>query len=910
MSLSEKISASAYLSKLQARTEIDVDLSAQQLIAALADCCEQITACELDMSDQQVQEFLVNSKFRFVLLWSVCALQNHLDQAELGQWQTRFAECTIHLALRHSCRLVANKHAALKVAFLPSSGVPQGLFVFGMGKLGGRDLNFSSDVDLVAFFDPKVLPVPDTLGKSYICHQVLQSLTGLLGQGGGADFIWRVDWRLRPNSSANTLAMSTEAAHQYYYYQASPWHRLALMKARVVAGDHATGEAFLESLTPFLWRQNLDYRSIDELAEIKQRINLEHPALRMERRWRESISDQVAGFNLKLGSGGIREIEFVANALQLIWGGKQHELRNPNTLQALAALGQSQHLDDSVVEKLSNAYQVLRKLENAVQMIGNQHTHLLPVEPTEQEKFLILAGFNSWDELVQTLNTHRRAISSEFEGLFAEQQDSEAVVPVWPEDLSQVAKEIVREWERGFQSYGVSVQTRHRLLPLAKALADYLHKTEAHSETVIRLHQYFRSLPVGEQYFRLLAESPSLLDSMVLPLLHSPPMSSLLKQSPHIIDCFMQQPWRYPAQDFDSDYVLQAEHYEQQLERLRRFVNEHLYQLYLQFIQGELAPLELQIALSDLAEHTLNLSLLLVNKKMQLSESPVAILGLGKMGLRRMSPTSDLDLVFIYDADKTPLELASRYVSRLQTAISTPMREGIVYELDTRLRPSGRAGAPTVSVGSFAAHQLQRAHTWEHIALAPGRMVAGPSTLCDQVHDVKMKVLSGRRDPQQFIADAIKMWARIAEHRVINHPPEIMHSKLRPGGLMQSEYLAACKVIKHKSQQSNYQFDLLLESALVDDDIAHLPEIIQFWRVQQLWERLLGLSEQPVTEMRGRYLELLLAQSGVENTAQLFDKKASFASDVQASMQRLFEGLRDTDFNPEQWLESAVQWRD
>ena len=142
MSLSEKISASAYLSKLQARTEIDVDLSAQQLIAALADCCEQITACELDMSDQQVQEFLVNSKFRFVLLWSVCALQNHLDQAELGQWQTRFAECTIHLALRHSCRLVANKHAALKVAFLPSSGVPQGLFVFGMGTANGDTLRF------------------------------------------------------------------------------------------------------------------------------------------------------------------------------------------------------------------------------------------------------------------------------------------------------------------------------------------------------------------------------------------------------------------------------------------------------------------------------------------------------------------------------------------------------------------------------------------------------------------------------------------------------------------------------------------------------------------------------------------------------------------------------------------------
>ena len=169
-----------------------------------------------------------------------------------------------------------------------------GLFVFGMGKLGGYDLNFSSDVDLVAYFDPHLLPVPEILGRSYICHQILQQLTKLIGQGGQANFIWRVDWRLRPNASATTLAMSTDAAREYYFYQASPWHRLALMKARVVAGDIDCGSRFINQLQPFIWRRNLDYRALDELAETKQRINLEHPALRSQRRWREPINDEIA----------------------------------------------------------------------------------------------------------------------------------------------------------------------------------------------------------------------------------------------------------------------------------------------------------------------------------------------------------------------------------------------------------------------------------------------------------------------------------------------------------------------------------------------------------------------------------------------------------------------------------------
>ena len=474
-----------------------------------------------------------------------------------------------------------------------------GLFIFGMGKLGGYDLNFSSDVDLVAYFDPDVLPVAEMLGKSYICHQVLQKLTQLLTQKGSSNFIWRVDWRLRPNASATTLAMSTVAAEDYYFYRASPWHRLALMKARVVAGDQQLGQQFLEKLSPFIWRQNLDYRALDELAEIKQRINLEHPSLRTQRQWREPIGDEIEGFNVKLGSGGIREIEFIANALQLVWGGRKFALRTSHTISALKELAGNQHLESEEADQLIDSYLFLRRVENAIQMMENQQTHLLPSSEQNKQNLLTLLNINSWPDLVTQINQSRRFVYARFEAIFAEQESAQQPAPVWPEGLSNQAEEIIEAWENGYQVYGVSNEVRQRLLPLTSALSNYVINDKGDvSNTIVRLHEFFRKLPQGEQYFRLLAKSPDLLNKFVLPLLYSPPMTSLLKQSPHIIDCYVHKQWQYP-QAFDSSDVLHAQSYETQLERIRRFVNEYLYQLYLYFFEGKLSVDDFQTALTD-----------------------------------------------------------------------------------------------------------------------------------------------------------------------------------------------------------------------------------------------------------------------------------------------------------------------
>ena len=910
MSIEEQLLASPYLTRLTSLSQCRPEHDAVSLGDALNEVCHGLleypftgTKADCDVA----QSRLIQAKSDFNYVWSLAELSQSVPQPELGRWQTTFAEVTIGFALKLSWLLIAPKHKVISQKIIDQQGRVPGLFIFGMGKLGGYDLNFSSDVDLVAYFDPRVLAVPDTLGKGYVCHQVIQQLTKILGQGGASHFIWRVDWRLRPNASATTLAMSVDAAEDYYFYRASPWHRLALMKARVVAGDENLGHAFLKTLTPFIWRQNLDFRALDELAEIKQRINLEHPSLRAQRQWVEPIADNISGFNVKLGSGGIREIEFIANAQQLLWGGRHYELRTSNTLEALSALSSLGKLPKDVVATLTQAYQYLRRLENAIQMMGNQQTHLIPSSESQQDTLLTLLGVKSWASLLSELNPLRRYVHDHFSQLFAEQVSAHGESVVWPTGLSTQADEVVDAWENGFIIYGVSNQIRHRLRPLTLGIARYILQNSGDpSETIVRLHAFFRSLPSGEQYFRLLAESPLLLASIVPPLLHSPAMTTLLKQSPHIIDCYVHEPWVYP-EPFDSRFVRQADDYGERLERMRRFVNEHLYQLYLSFLNGTIDADTFQQALSELAEHSLELALSVVAENMNLDYVPITVIGMGKVALGRMSPLSDLDLIFVFDQKQTTLELASRFVSRLQTAISAPMREGILYELDTRLRPSGRSGAPTVRVDRFENHHLERSHTWEHIALAPSRVVAGNRAIEPDFNRIKAKLISRPRNSQQLKHDAQKMWNRIAEHRVKPVGTDVMFSKLREGGLMQAEYLAACLVLKsgHAITLESVELDFLLEQS---DGSKELANIIQFWRIQQLWERLLGHSELELSALPVNYAERLCKQSGVDSIAALIAKKQHCADKVQSLMDNFFEGQRLSKVALDEWLESKVDW--
>ncbi len=870
-----------------------------------------------NITPSAAQSFLRQQKRQFTLLWSVANLAESFDFQELGRWWTMFAERSIDFALRAAWRFPEIKRLCTSIANDLTETVP-GLFVLGLGKLGGNDLNFSSDVDLVAFYDADLVPVSPMQGKTDVCTRVLKKLTQLLSEVTNQGFVWRVDWRLRPEASVNPLAMPVSAGLQFYYFRSLSWHRLAMMKARVVAGDQQAGRVFLSELDSYIWRINLDYRALDEIGDLKQKINLEHPALTLARDQNHDITEDCADFNIKLGRGGIREIEFIVNAMQLIWGGRRSALRTANTVDALKQLAEEKLLDVAVAQQLKSAYCLFRQVENAVQMLDNQQQYQLPVSEERQQIVLQLLNRNSWQQLTDALYQQRIIVAKEFDACFAENEQHELAVSgsysLLDEDLQPAAAEILNGWLNGFQIYGVANSETNQLKELLTYITDELHESGlTASDAIMRIDGFFRSMPTGIQYFRLLQAHPVLLKSIVRPLLISPPMATLLEQSPHIVDALispMQQDHQFNPQT-RSDFVLANSQAEVRAERLRRFVNEELYISYLSLLRGRISSAELQQRLTSIARHTLDLGLTINCDQLQLDQVPIAVLGLGKLGMQSMSPLSDLDLIFIAETIDD-IEPANRFARRFQHLMETRMKEGIAYEMDMRLRPSGRSGPPTVSLDSFEKYHLQRAQTWEHIALIPGRRVTGNLAIGIEAEKIRQRVLIQPRDYQQFINDAWKMLSRIRDQRISESTDDSLSVKLRRGGLMETDYLSACIAIQQIPQHPEWatlDYSQLLEAISNHTDYRELSEIVQFWRDLQVWVRLLNLETAKLSDFPAQELSFFLADSGLASAEQLREKINSSAQIIddyidQFMQNRSLESKQQTD----DWEEAAVIW--
>ena len=763
---------------------------------------------------------LLSIKAKFALALSTTAFPTF---DEIGQVWSRFADATLNRATQLAWEQAATRHR-LK---LPP-GIVSGFFLLGLGKLGGQDLNFSSDVDLIALFDPETLPVPETKGQAYIASDVCKRITQILQPRSTPDFVWRVDWRLRPESSGTGLALSSAKAETFYFFRSLPWHRLALMKARVVGGDIAAGERFLARLEPFIWRRNLDFTTLDELATLKTRINNEHPGLQYERAAPDPITPNASGFNVKLGRGGIREIEFIANAQQLIHGGKHPRLRVTNTRSALSNLAEAGFLTEVNADKLQDDYAFFRNLENAIQMLRNEHTHIVPHD-SDLKACLSLLGYpKNFDEDVYN---RRQCVHQKFSELFEDTATSEK--PSQLSKLTGLDAEIANSWSNGFQDHGLSTnkQTKYRDLGQQLTTRVMRHKN---SEAFRRVDQFLKQIGRSEQYFALLNRYPLLLDKLITPLLHSPHMSEILRQSPHIIDIFMAS--ETSNLEEQSQFVLTSKDYEHRLEALRRFVNEQLFSAYTKFLEGTFTAQTMQAQLTAIAERTLDLSIQIVCEDLSLTDIPITVLGLGKMGTQAMAPQSDLDLIFLF-ADDVDTEIASKIVQRLRTTLTVKLREGIAYELDMRLRPSGRSGPPAVKLSAFYDHHMKRAHSWEHIALAPARIVAGNTSLGEEVMRIKSEIFTRRRDISAFKQDAYAMFERLKSERLIDTDKNIWRSKLRHGGLMEADYMRSCLFVTDTPLAADFK-------AAIED-----------WNDIQCWERLLGLKSQPIKSTPARFAQ-------------------------------------------------------
>lgn len=915
MDLIHRIDNSEYLSKVLARNpDLESYARGEQAVdeaVLLAQIQAGDDLLEAAAEAETASQALRRIKQRFSLLWALADLTGSLDFSKLSRLQSRFADHSLRVALEIVWQSQPIARYFHNPDQLPASS--SGLFIFALGKLGGMDLNFSSDIDLVAFYDRSQLTVRPSIGASHAVTECLKALQKLLSSDSPDGFVWRVDWRLRPHASTRSLAMVADKALDFYHYQSRPWHRLAMIKARSVAGNLVLADAFLADLNSYLWRRNLDYRALDDIAALKTRINLEHPSL-VEQRSRESFSlDEGRGMNLKLGHGGIREIEFVVNASQLVWGGRKPGLRVSNTLQAMAVLVEEGLLSREDGRALQAAYVFLRQAENRLQMRSNAQEYHLPDDQQELEKYLQLCAESDWSEFNRKLTSHRKRVYQVFSTLF----DDEDVAPGsedtgtvdWHSlELDERAAGIVEAWEEGFTCYGLAPGHARQFTPLLNTLSEEIHRCGCDaSDAIVRTDDYFRRLPPGGQYFRLLLDFPWLLKKMVAPVLLSPTMSSLLQQSPHIIDRYLEHQTAIDA-EIDTTIVFSGSDYEYRLENLRRLTNEELYLRYSLYFEGRTKPVLLQKQLTRLAEQMLHASVRVASEEMQLDKAPVAVIGFGKLGAKGMMPKSDLDLVYLCGSMEEH-RVASQYASRLNTVINSPMREGRVYELDTRLRPSGQSGSVTISLDSYYQHQLERAHTWSHLALVPARSVAGDEQIGLRFQRIREEILCRPREMEQFRLDCARMLKRVRDQKIRPAELDQFTAKHRPGGLFELEYLLYCLAIPacvEHPELAALDFDQLVD-ALASMHGREILTALDTLRTLQMEIRLFGRDGEFFYDLPEPVFKHLLGSMGCDKVEQLTARIGAALEVCTSQCERFFQGIDWSELND--WQEAAVNWR-
>ena len=844
-----------------------------------------------------------------------------------------FAEAALRLASGHVLRAAAEAGAFR----LPDPGDPEkdsGLVVLGLGKLGGRELNYSSDIDLIVLYDADRVRdgKPESLQGHFV--RLTRDLVRMMEERSVDGYVFRSDLRLRPDPGSTPLAISVLAALTYYESIGQNWERAALIKARPVAGDLDAGNAFLERLSPFIWRKNLDFAAIRDIHSIKRQINAA----------KGGGAIAVAGHNIKLGRGGIREIEFFVQTQQLIWGGREPSLRGPVTTRSLRALAESGRIAEQAANEMTDAYRFLRRVEHRLQMINDEQTHTLPADGEGLGALAVFLGYADEDAFAADLTAHLRRVETHYAELF---EDSPALSvpgtgnlvftggeadPDTIETLRRLGFEkpetvdsVVREWHHGRYQATHSTRARELLTELMPALLEALARTARPDAAFLMFDEFLSRLPVGVQLFSMVYSEPHLLDLLAEIMGGAPRLARHLSRRPTVFESvlgpgfFDDPPGAGDLSEELSRMLAGARDTEDLLDIGRRWANDRRFQVGVQGLMGSLAPRPAAGALSNIAEAAIQCLLASVEDAFsavhgRVKGSGLAVLALGKLGSREMTPASDLDLIFVYSggggSSSGPKPLpASQYFGRLSqrliNALTARTAEGILYEVDMRLRPSGNAGPLATSLDTLIAYQRETAWTWEHQALTRARTVAGPGDLRKQVENAVRDVLARPRDGTKLLANVADMRARMdAEHHT-RSPWRVKHLR---GGLVDIEFIAQYLLLKHAHEHpevlapdTGTALTRLAGAGLLDAGRA--LDLIGALNLWQAIQGMLQLSVEDTGDSIPEGLEPTLAKlGGAADFPDLQEKMRATADAVQGHFRDLIEtparALSDTGEAP------------
>lgn len=792
------------------------------------------------------------------------------------------------------------------------NGKVQDLIVIAMGKLGAQELNLSSDIDLIFAFDEQ----GETDGRKCIDVQQFcilwgQKLIHLLDQITADGFVFRVDMRLRPWGDGSALAISHVALEKYLSQHGREWERYAWIKARVV-NPSPEGDALLDMTRPFVFRKYVDYSAFEAMREMKTMIERE-----VQRR---NIEDDI-----KLGAGGIREVEFIVQVFQLIYGGAKLELQDRQCLVNLNHLDDAELLDEQAVQDLEDAYLFLRRVEHAIQALNDQQTQSLPTEPDLRQRMVETLGFADWSEFMTVLNQKRAKVIYQFEHLIKE-NEPEAQVESFVQlekklnnVLDDAAKNLVHEFWHGHALKKLPAKAIQRLKTFWPYLIEAILESAKPQMALLRLMPLVESVMRRTVYLVMLIESKGALQRLVKMATVSPWICEELSQYPVLLDEFLSMDFELPKRQDLEDSLrqqllrIEIDQVEDQMRVLRLFKKSNVLAVAASDVLAESPLMKVSDALTDIAEVSVNAALHLAyqmvakrhgfpldaeGKRCSIEHTAFAVIGYGKVGGIELGYGSDLDLVFIHfmgeQADTDGLkpisgfEFAMRVAQKFMSLMTTQTLDGRVYEVDTRLRPSGEAGLLVTSLKAFEQYQLKSAWLWEHQALVRARPIAGELSLRQKFEILRRNILIQPRDENYVRAEVLKMRQKMKDHLGSSKAQKkdgIFHLKQDTGGIVDIEFMAQYAVLAwsgtnkdlaHFSDNVRILEDTAKSGCLSSDDATAL---IQAYLSERAESHRLALANQSMQVSASDWHDTRMTVCKLWQ--RLIDPSASFALDSE-----------------------------
>lgn len=801
-----------------------------------------------------------------------------------------------------------------------------GLIVLGMGKLGAEELNYSSDIDLIVLFDPEKIEAksPDRLQHEMV--RLTRGLVRMLEELTRDGYVFRTDLRLRPDPASTPMALSVDAAEVYYESAGQNWERAAMIKARPIAGDLDAGAAFMRGLRPFVWRRSLDFNAIRDIQSIKRQID----------RKQGGEPPSAFGHNVKLGRGGIREIEFFAQTQQLIWGGRDTSLRDCGTLPALEALMQAGHVTMDVHADLKSAYRKLRTIEHRLQMVDDRQTHTTP-EVDEANTFARFAGYETKEafasDLVQTLQT----VESHYANLFADEEDlgggralSFTGADHHPETLATLTEmgfqdtervaETIKGWHHGRIRAMRTGRAREILTELTPDLLGRFGSAPDADVAFNAFAEFLAGLPSGVQIFSLFEANRGLLDFLARVLCRSPYLATHISEHPHVLDAVLTDEFMAAPGDKESlrkDLCCDlgdAIDFQDVLDGARRWLSEIRLRLSVQTLEARLLPVVAAGILSDAADVVAAKMLIGVQAEFEAAHGMIeggayGVLAYGKWGSRELTIGSDLDLVAIYSAPEgaesngarslAPAVFYARLTQRLITALSAQTGEGCLFEVDMRLRPTGDDGPVATHIDALTRYLTEDAWTWELMALTRARFIAGDTALAKQFDDMRAEMMAKPRERVAHLADVANMRSRINSAKVTAGPWDV---KLRQGGMVDAEFIGQGLALLNGREPCIQAarapaeiFAALNTLGVINDDLAAvMTQAALLWLSCQWVMRLLGPIDSEDADPTDERLKAEMAVAlGYWDISAMELARDTLAAAVSAAYVEIYSGMNE-----------------